>query len=91
MGSVDSIIIYKGGIGNVNGYWEHAAVLQLNQEILAQNGADWSAPPPRLPLTIDNDLRIRVPALAESLPDGFCCKEPWLVWTAELSAEYLPK
>jgi hypothetical protein len=29
-------------------------------------------------------------ALAEKVPDGFCCKEPRLVWTAGLWSEFLP-
>jgi hypothetical protein len=88
MGSEEDLIIYKGGIGNINGYWEHAAILELNREILARNQAEWAEPPATLPLRIDEALRDRMRALVETLPDRFCCKEPRLVWTADLWAEW---
>ncbi len=50
MGSEADLIIIKGDKGNITGYWEHAAILDIDREILAQNGADWAAPPNTLPL-----------------------------------------
>jgi hypothetical protein len=88
MGAEDDLVICKGSHGNINGYWEHAAILELNREILARNGADWFTPPTTLPLLLDDDLRARMSALAGALPDRFCCKEPRLVWTADLWAEW---
>jgi hypothetical protein len=91
MGTEEELIIYRGGIGNINGYWEHAKILELNREILAQNGNDWFSPPTSLPLKIDEPLRVRMGELAATLPDGFCCKDPRLVWTADLWANWFTK
>jgi hypothetical protein len=39
-GSISGI----SGKGNMNGYWEHAAILDTDQEILSQNRTDWASP-----------------------------------------------
>ena len=88
MGTKDDLIIYEGSRGNVGGYWEHREILEINQRILAYNGIDWHISPPSLPLRIDLSLRQQMRSLTERLPDGFCCKEPRLVWTADLWREW---
>lgn len=88
MGTADDLVIYEGSRGNVKGYWEHREILEMNQRILAHNGADWHITPSYLPLRLDSNVRHQMRSLAERLPDGFCCKEPRLVWTADLWREW---
>lgn len=89
MGEIQDLVIHEGAVGNIRGYWEHARVLQINRDILEFNNADWDRFP-HLPLRLNDDLRAQMRELAETVPDGFCCKEPRLVWTVELWAECFP-
>ena len=90
MGPQSELVIYEGSRGNINGYWEHREMLEINQRILALNSADWHAAPSSLPLQLDSNVREQMRILSEKVPDGFCCKEPRLVWTADLWAEWFP-
>jgi hypothetical protein len=91
MGSVDDLVINEGAKGNIRGFWEHAGILDIDRKIMAYNNAKWQLVPTALPLRLDADLRRQMDALAETLPDGFCCKEPRLVWTADLWSEWFPE
>jgi len=88
MGSLADLVMHEGAKGHVGGYWEHAGVLEMDRQILAYNRADWHVIPTSLPLQLDGELREQMRCLAEMLPDGFCCKEPRLVWTADLWSEW---
>jgi hypothetical protein len=91
MGSMADLVIGEGTKGNIRGFWEHAGILEVDRKIMAYNGAKWQLVPAVLPLQLDADLRRQMGALAETLPDGFCCKEPRLVWTADLWSQWFPQ
>jgi hypothetical protein len=88
MGSKADLLSDEGSKGNIRGYWEHTAILALNCKILAHNGLDWHTAAGRGNLRINDTLRQEMRSLVEELPDGWCCKEPRLVWTADLWSEF---
>lgn len=79
MGSLDDLHIFEGH-GNVRGLWEHRKVLELNCEILKYNSCDWHTPH-HDELKVSEDTLERMRFLADSVPAGFCCKDPRLVTT----------
>jgi hypothetical protein len=91
MGTQEDLRIYPGMNDNIHGSWEHAMVQDLDVEMLAENGAEWSRPPTQLPLRVSPGLRNRLQDFAHGLPEEFCCKDPRLVWTADLWAEHFER
>jgi hypothetical protein len=88
MGKESDICVVEGAAGNVKGTWEHQGIHQFNIRILEQNGAAWDRAPAELPLIVDQSLARDMSVFVRDLPEVFCCKEPRLVWTADLWAQY---
>lgn len=56
---------------NPDGFWEHLGFRQLNDDILALNGAAWDFPPnPGLPINSDPDINSRATKLVKNFLPG---------------------
>ncbi|HQV69654.1 MAG TPA: glycosyltransferase [Thermoflexales bacterium] len=59
---------------NPDGFWEHLGFRQLNDDILALNGAAWDFPPnPGLPINSDPDINSRATKLVKNFSS-------WQIW-----------
>jgi hypothetical protein len=88
MGGESELCRVQGGAGNIRGTWEHVKVREFNVRLLEHNNATWDKLPEHLPLSVDSGLEREMTSFIETLPDEFCCKEPRLVWTADVWAKY---
>lgn len=79
MGNLEDLHIFEGH-GNLRGLWEHKRALDLNCEILEFNSCDWHSPSEGA-LKVSEEMSERLRLFAESVPAGFCCKDPRFVST----------
>ncbi len=66
MGTEEELVIHRGAKGNIGGYWEHAAILSMNEDILSFNGASWDNAP-QLPLALSPELHSRMGLLTRGV------------------------
>jgi len=75
--------LMPASVDNADGYWENLRFVQLNERLLAANGATWFAPPATLRPTPE------ITAEAKSILAQFEGQEPW-AWKDPRNALALP-
>lgn len=73
----DESDLFTGGPGNPDGFWENRRFVEINEQILKEQGGGWDIPPTLPPDWQQDDAFLSYKVEAERLLEGFRGREPW--------------